>query len=127
MTCRTFSIIPPSIKLCAHQSFRTSDFRENVINRVAQLSRLHSLMDGFQKRLLVRGRSGLGRLDHVHDGFRQSLQKNQQDARFEGEKKTRQEIVKCNEGEDSYSEGTDDAKDEEPRYLPLLNRQILMD
>jgi hypothetical protein len=68
-TCRTFSIIPPGIKLCAQQSFRTSDFRENVIDRVAQLSRHHTLMDGLQERLLVQGGSGLGRLDHVHNGF----------------------------------------------------------
>ena len=45
-TCRTFSIISPGIKLCAQQSFRTSDFRENVINRVAKLSKHHAFLLG---------------------------------------------------------------------------------
>ena len=45
-TCRTFSIISPGIKLCAQQSFRTSDFKENVINRVAKLSKHHTFLLG---------------------------------------------------------------------------------
>ncbi len=56
MTCRTFSIISSSIKLCAQQSFRTSDIRENVINRVAELSRHHTFLLGWREEgLLLQG------------------------------------------------------------------------
>ncbi len=76
-TCRTFSIISPSIKLCAQQSFRTSDFRENVINRVAKLSKHHTfLLSGHQEGLLLRrgswGGVRLWRLDQVEDQLGQS-------------------------------------------------------
>ena len=113
-TCCTFSIMPPGIKLCAQQSFRTGNFRENVVNSVAQLSRHHTIMNSFQEGLLIRGGSWLGLLDHVHDGFWQSAKKNTQNARFEGEKERRKKPVECNEGKKSGGKGPDNAEDEEP-------------
>ncbi len=60
-TCHTFSIISPGIKLCAQQSFRTSDFRENVIIRVAKLSKHHTFLLGRREQgLLLRSRGGGG-------------------------------------------------------------------
>ena len=60
-TCRTFSIISPGIKLCAQQSFRTSDFRENVINRVAKLSKHHTFFIGQARVRAVAAEQGRGR------------------------------------------------------------------
>jgi hypothetical protein len=59
-TCCTFSIISPGIKLCAQQSFRTSDFRENVINRVANLSKHHTFLLSQRKEWLLLRRGSWG-------------------------------------------------------------------
>ncbi len=60
-TCCTFSIIPHGIKLCDQQSFRTSDFKENVINRVAKLSKHHTLLIEQARVVAVAVEQGRGR------------------------------------------------------------------
>ena len=118
-TGRTFSRISAGIKLCAQQSFRTSDFRENVINRVVKLSKHHTFLLSRRKEwLLLRrgswGGVGLWRLNQVENRLGQSAHEDVKDARFEGGRVSSPEDVTSGDGEDDGDKNAQDGEEVNP-------------
>ncbi len=131
-TRRTFSIISPGIKLCDQQSFRTSDFKENVINRVAKLSKHHTLLLSRREQWLLlgsRGGGGIGlrRLNQVEDRLGQSAHEDVEDARFESGRISGPENVASGDGKNNGDKGTHEGKEVNPGRGAALGCNFLAD